>query len=376
MTADERIFLSAPDVRDLEVDAVVAAIESNWLAPVGPALNAFEGALAEATGRKHAIGLTSGTAALHLALLAAGARPGSRVYCSSLTFIGSASPIVHLGAHPVFIDSESHSWNIDPGLLRSALTDDAQHGRLPAAVVVVDLYGNCADYAEIVAACAEFEVPLIEDAAEALGATYRDAPAGSFGTSAILSFNGNKIITSSGGGALVTDDESVADRARYLSTQARQAAVHYEHTEIGFNYRMSNVLAALGHAQLTRLDERIERRTAIHARYTDFFEGVEGAEVLQAPQWGSSNHWLSCVTLTSPSGHGPSNVIAALDARNIESRPIWKPMHLQPVFADAETHLNGTAEHLFGAGMCLPSGSGMTDVELDRVIDCLDKELL
>lgn len=375
MTHD-RIFLSAPDVRDLELSYVTAAIESNWLAPVGPALTAFEAGLAEATGREFAVGLSSGTAALHLALLGAGVGPGDRVMCSSLTFVGSAAPIVHAGAKPVFIDSETHSWNMDPDLLRAALQADAERNDLPAAVVVVDLYGNCADYAALVGICDEFEVPLIEDAAESLGSTHGDRRAGSFGVAAILSFNGNKVITSSGGGAFITDDEAAADRARYLSTQARQPAVHYEHTEIGFNYRMSNVVAALGHAQLDRLDDRIARRTEIHQRYTDFFDGVDGAEVLAAPKWGTSNHWLSCVTFDAGARKTAGELITALEAENVESRPIWKPMHLQPVFADAEAHLSGVGERLFETGVCLPSGSGMTDAEHDRVIDCLAKELL
>lgn len=372
----DRIFLSAPDVRDLELAYVTAAIQSNWLAPIGPALTAFEAGLARATGRKFAVGLSSGTAALHLALLGVGATPDDRVYCSSLTFVGSASPIVHIGAKPVFIDSEERSWNMDPGVLQAALTADAARNELPAAVVVVDLYGNCADYDAIVDICSEFEVPLIEDAAESLGSTHGNRRAGSFGVSAILSFNGNKVITSSGGGALVTDDEAAAERVRYLSQQARQPAGHYEHTEIGFNYRMSNVLAALGHAQLDRLDDRIARRKAIHSRYTEFFTRVDGAEVLGAPEWGSSNHWLSCVTFGAGKPGITAQVIETLETQNIESRPIWKPMHLQPVFADAEAHLNGVSERLFDRGLCLPSGSGMTESELDRVIECLTKEHL
>lgn len=372
---ESRIFLSAPDVRDLERDYVMAAIDSNWIAPAGPDLEAFEIQLAEKTGRKHAVALSSGTAALHLALLNAGVGPGDEVIVSSLTFIGSVSPVVHIGATPVFIDSEPTSWNLDPALLAEELDRRSADGTLPAAVVVVDLYGNPANYQPIIAACRQHDVPMIEDAAEALGASHDLGPCGSLGHSAILSFNGNKITTSGGGGAYVTDSDEDADRARYLSTQARQTAVHYEHTEIGFNYRMSNVLAALGRAQVERLDDRIARRTEIHEAYASVADASDDVEVLQSPPWGAGNHWLTCLRLGANARAGATQVIDALAANNIESRPIWKPMHLQPVFDGATSVLNGTSEQIFSEGICLPSGSGMGDADLSRVLAVLAEKL-
>lgn len=372
---EARIFLSAPDVRDLERDYVMAAIDSNWIAPAGPDLDAFEVQLAEKTGRKHAVALSSGTAALHLALLNVGVEAGDEVFASTLTFVGSVSPIVHIGAHPVFIDSESTSWNLDPNLLSQELDRRSTEGSLPAAVVAVDLYGNPADYEAIVEICREHDVPLIEDAAESLGANHGLGPCGSFGTSAILSFNGNKITTSSGGGAYVTDSAEDAERARYLSTQARQAAVHYEHTEVGFNYRLSNILAALGRAQVERLEDRIARRCEIYTSYSHLVAELDHVDMLTPPPWGTGNHWLSCLQIGPESKSTPKDLIEALSRQNIESRPIWKPMHLQPVFENAEAVLNGTSERIFTQGICLPSGSGMDDADLERVLMALKKEL-
>ncbi len=371
-----RIHLSAPDLRDLERDRVLAAIDSGWIAPAGPDLARFEANLADVTGRAHAVALTSGTAALHLALLGAGVGPGDDVIVSTLTFIGSVTPVVFCGATPVFLDSEPTSWNMDPALLDAELTERASRNDLPKAVVIVDLYGNPADYASLVEVCGRHDVTLIEDAAEGIGANHEDGPCGSFGESAIVSFNGNKIITSSGGGALVTDDAEAAERARYLSQQARQPVVHYEHTELGFNYRMSNILAALGDAQLERLPERIARRSKIHAAYTEIFARNDGIEVLQPPSWGSSNHWLTVVQVDPESaGTTALALMTALDGADIESRPVWNPMHRQPVFAKNPARLNGVSDRLFANGLCLPSGSGMTDAQLDRVLDALAKEL-
>lgn len=361
-----RIYLSAPDIRDLERDYVMGAIDSGWVAPAGPELAAFEEGLAEATGRKHGVVLASGTGAIHLALLALGVGQGDDVLCSSLTFIGSASPIVHCGARPVFVDSEITDWNVDPALLESLLEDrKAGNQPMPKAAVVVDLYGNCADYERIAPILERYGIPLVEDAAEALGASRDGRPAGSWGAVAVLSFNGNKIITSGGGGAVVTDDEQMAERVRYLSTQARQKTLHYEHTEIGYNYRMSSLAAAFGRAQLASLDDRIGRRRDIHQFYGSFL-GDLGVELLDAP--GESNYWLSCGRVR---GHAPQQrrdaIIASLEAEDIESRPVWKPMHAQPIFADAEHHGGSISDSLFASGICLPSGSGMTDAELDRI---------
>lgn len=360
----DRIFLSSPDVTDAERRALLAAFDSGWIAPVGPDLSAFEAALAEWT-TGHVVALSSGTAALHLALLAAGVAPGDEVFVSTFTFAATANAVAYCGATPVFIDSEAASWNMSPGLLREALETAARSGRLPAAVVVVDLYGQCADYDPIVEACAEFDVPLIEDAAEALGATYRGRPAGSFGAAGVLSFNGNKIMTTSGGGALVARSPEEADRARYLATQARQPAVHYEHTEIGFNYRLSNLLAAIGIAQLERLPAMRSRRLEINARYRAALT-ADHVEFMPVPEWSDWNGWLSCVVFDD--GARRDAVMAALDAANIESRPLWKPLHLQPVFTDHPRRVDGTSEDLFERGLCLPSGSVLTDDDVERII--------
>ncbi len=371
-----RIFLSAPDVRQYERQYVMAAIDSNWIAPAGPDLSAFEDELATATGRKYAVGLTSGTAAIHLALLHLGVKPGDTVLCSSLTFAGSANPIIYCGATPVFIDSEITGWNIDPQLLRDELAERAKAGSLPAAAVVVDLYGNCARYDEIIPILAEYDVPLVEDAAEALGATYMGRPAGSYGEHGILSFNGNKIITSSGGGAFVSDSAEAADRVRYLSTQARQPLAYYEHTEIGFNYRLSNICAALGRAQLLTLPERIARRREINARYRQLFADVDGVSLLEPVPEAASNYWLTCAVVDSATcSLTRDQIIATLEVADIESRPVWKPMHLQPVFADAPRRENGTSERLFEQGICLPSGSGMAQADLERVLRCIETAL-
>ncbi|MCL4115980.1 UNVERIFIED_CONTAM: hypothetical protein GTU68_063324 [Idotea baltica] len=370
-----RIFLSAPDVRVHERDYLLNALDSNWIAPAGPHLDQFELELAAETGRSFAVGLASGTAALHLALLAAGVGPGDAVLCSSLTFIGSVSPISYCGARPIFVDSESATWNMDPELLRVGLSRAARAGTLPKAAVVVDLYGVAARYDQIVPLLDEYDIALVEDAAEALGASYKGARCGSFGSSAILSFNGNKIITSGGGGALVTDDEALATRARYLASQARQPAVHYEHTEVGFNYRLSNVSAALGSAQLATLPDRIARRREIEHAYRAQLEPL-GMVFLDVDRDWVRNHWLTTAQLKGANAHATRDaLIVALEDENIESRPVWKPMHLQPVFADAQRVVNGTSEALFETGICLPTGSGMTDEELDRVINAIKRFL-
>ncbi len=373
-----RIFLSAPDLRGWEVADVTAAIESGWLAPAGPDLERFETELSKWVGGQHCVALSSGTAALHLALLGVGVRPGDDVICSTLTFAASANAIVHAGANPVFVDSEASSWNLDPELLADELERRAQLGRLPAAVMTVDLYGQCCDYDRIAPLCARYGVPLIEDAAEALGATYRDRPAGSFGVVGVFSFNGNKIITASGGGMLATADPDLADRSRYLATQARQPAAHYEHTEVGFNYRLSNVLAALGRSQLRDLEARVDRRRALNRRYRQALADVPGVEFMPEADHCRSTFWLTCLTIDparSPGGIDREGVRLALEDDDIESRPVWKPMHRQPVYADAPALLTGVSDHLFDQGLCLPSGSGMTDDDVDRVLTRLTAAL-
>lgn len=368
---DDQIFLSAPDVRDLERSYVLDAIDSNWIAPAGPYLDRFEQALAVATDRSYAVALSSGTAAIHLALLQAGVKPGDTVLCSTLTFVGSVAPIIYCGAKPFFIDSAPEEWCMDPSLLERALTTLLAKGTRPSAAIVVDLYGSCARYDEIVSLLDKFEVPLIEDAAEALGSRYLGRKAGSFGESAILSFNGNKIITSSGGGAFVTNDQQSADRARFLSTQARVPAVHYEHEEVGFNYRMSNICAAIGLAQLERLDAKIRRRREIFATYQVALANIEGVEFIDQAADRESNRWLSVALLTDRTVNERNEVITTLERSGIESRPVWKPMHLQPVFKPFKAILNGSAERLFDTGICLPSGSGMSDDDIQRVITSL-----
>lgn len=362
-----RVFLSAPDVGDVERQALLDAFDGGWIAPVGPDLNAFEAILTERTGR-HAVALASGTAALHLALLQVGVGHGDRVAVSTFTFAASANAVAYCGAVPIFIDSELTSWNMSAELLDIALSDADDRDRPIKAVVIVDLYGQSVDHEAIAAVCNRHGVPVVEDAAEALGASYRDQPCGSFGDVGVLSFNGNKIMTTSGGGALLCDDRDEAARARYLATQARQPAAHYEHNEIGFNYRLSNLLAALGTAQLSRLDSMIARRLEINSHYRSALAEFPLA-MMPIPEWSGWNGWLTCVVFHEPSVR--DRVMKSLDADDIESRPLWKPLHLQPAWANAERHVDGTSESLFEHGLCLPSGSVLTDEDLERVISRL-----
>jgi pyridoxal phosphate-dependent aminotransferase EpsN len=370
--AVSRIFLSPPDVRGPEREMLLAALDSGWVAPVGPDLDAFEAELAARCGMPHAVGLASGTAALHLALLLAGVGPGDDVLVPTLTFAATANAVTYVGARPCFVDSEAATWNVSPELLAAELDDRRRRGDLPAAVVTVDLYGQCADHGAVVPQFEELGIPVIEDAAEALGATWGGRPAGGFGRYGILSFNGNKLITTSGGGALLCHARADAERARYLATQARQPAVHYEHTEVGFNYRLSNLLAAFGRGQLATLEDRIARRRDIRARYADVLADVPGVELAPIDPRGTTNAWLTCATFEpGVAPCGPEDVRLALEASDIESRPVWKPMHAQPVFAANPARVDGTADRLFATGLCLPTGSAMTDADLDRVLDAL-----
>lgn len=365
----KRIYLSPPDMTGAEREALLRAFDSNWIAPLGPEVNAFERELAERVGVADAAALSSGTAALHLALVLLDVAPGDEVWTSTLTFAATANAIRYVGATPVFIDSERQTWNMDPELLAEGLREAATKGRLPKAVVVVDLYGQCADYERILAACNEYEVPVVEDAAEALGATYRGRAAGSFGVIGTLSFNGNKIITTSGGGALVADDAALVERARYLASQARRPAAHYQHDEVGYNYRLSNLLAALGRAQLGRLDELIERRRGIHRRYREALEELEGVEFLSEGPHQRSNCWLTCaLTDEERLGAGPDRIREHLEKHDIEARPVWKPMHLQPAYESCRTIGGTVASDLYRRGLCLPSGSTLGPESLHRVI--------
>ena len=371
MAADPpiRIFLSPPEVGPDERALLLDAFDSNWIAPLGPHVDGFERDVADYLGVGHAVALSSGTAALHLSLLVHGVQAGDRVLCPTMTFIASANAIRYVGAEPVFVDVEADSWNLDPALVDKELTAAAANGHRYAAVMSVDLYGRCCDYEELERICAEHGVPLIEDAAEALGARYRGRAAGSFGDVGVLSFNGNKIITTSGGGMLLTENVEVAERVRHLATQAREPAPHYEHQEIGFNYRLSNLLAAIGRGQLAHLDRKVARRRAIEAGYRERLEGLPGlrfapgADALHSP-----NAWLTCLTIDpGVAGVTREDVRTHLRSLGIEARPIWKPMHLQPVFAGSHAVGGQVAEALFADGLCLPSGSSLTDAELDEI---------
>jgi pyridoxal phosphate-dependent aminotransferase EpsN len=365
----DRIYLSPPDVGSAEIEHVLEAFQSNWIAPAGPNLDAFEEDFAVVVGSKHAVAVSSGTAALHLALRLAGVGPGDEVLCSSLTFIASAAPITYLGANPVFIDSEDQSWNMDPALACAVIEQKVKAGKKPKALVLVHLYGQSADIAPIKACCDKHGVKLIEDAAEALGATYGEASPGSFGLAGIHSFNGNKIITTGGGGMLVTDDAELAKQARYLATQARDAAPHYQHSTVGYNYRLSNISASIGLGQLTRLSGKVSRRRGHFKAYAEAFKDLPGVVMQPEAAWGESTRWLTCLTIDPKiAGVTREQVRLALEAENIEARPVWKPMHLQPVFAGAEMHGGKVSERLFEHGLCLPSGAGLSAEERDRVI--------
>lgn len=355
-----RIYLSPPDITEVEKALVMDALDSGWVAPLGPHVDAFEAEIAAFAGVKHAVALSSGTAALHLGLLTLGVGPGDHVLVPTLTFGATAFAVTYTGATPVFVDSERTSWNIDPDLVADYL---ANAKVLPKAVVPVDLFGRTADYDRLLTICAEYGVPVLADSAEALGAWHGERPAGSQGHAAVFSFNGNKIMTTSGGGMLVTNDGDLADRVRYLSTQARQPVPWYEHTDIGFNYRMSNVLAALGRGQLQRLPGIVERRREIQEQYAKLLVGL--VDVVTDPPWGTSNAWLTTGLLTD--GLKPDDVTSALASEQIEARHIWKPMHLQPVFTEAPRVGGEVAEDLFARGICLPSGQRMTDADVAAV---------
>jgi dTDP-4-amino-4,6-dideoxygalactose transaminase len=374
--SSDRILMSKPDVGQLEEQYVVSALRSGWIAPLGPDVDAFEAEIKERIGVNHAVALASGTAALHLGLLALEVGQGDIVVTSTMTFAATANAIVYTGATPYFVDSDPVTGNMDPELLDQALSELERAGTPAAAVVPVDLLGKAADYTRIEAICETHAVPLFCDAAESLGACHVGRPAGSFGRASVFSFNGNKIMTTSGGGMLVTDDEQLARNVRYLSTQARQPVVHYEHTDIGYNYRMSNLLAALGRAQLSRLDDMIGQRREWRSRYREFFSGVQGIEIFGGPEDDEDNFWLSSVVidpLVAPVSADELRHI--MDHANIETRPLWKPMHLQPVFVNAPRLVNGTSELFFENGLTLPSGSAMSEIQFSGVLAALGQAI-
>ena len=362
------ILLSTPHIGEQELKFVQEAFDTNWIAPVGPHIDAFEQEFSQVVGTKYAAALSSGTAALHLALKLAGVTAGDEVFCSTFTFIASISPITYLGAKPVFIDSDRTSWNMDPNLLATTLAQKDRIGKLPKAVVLVHLYGQSADIEPILQECDRYGIPLIEDAAEALGATYKNTSPGTWGRAGIFSFNGNKIITTSGGGMLVSGDRELISQAKFLATQARDPQPHYEHTEIGFNYRLSNVSAGIGRGQLMMLKERVAARRRNFAFYQETLGDLPGIEFMPEADFGTSTRWLSCLTFDpNVGGIDREQVRLKLLAHQIETRPVWKPMHLQPVFSNCECANNGIAEDLFHKGLCLPSGSNLKDEELQRV---------
>ena len=363
------ILLSTPHMGEQELEFVKEAFETNWIAPVGPHVDAFEPEFCQVIGVRHAAAVSSGTAALHLALRLIGVEAGDEVFCSTLTFIATASPITYLGAMPVFIDSDRTSWNMNPDLLREALEQRAKIGKLPKALVLVHLYGQSADIDPILEVCNTFEVPLVEDAAESLGATYKGRSPGSFGKVSIFSFNGNKIITTSGGGMLVSDDPDLVSKARFLATQARDPAPHYQHSEIGYNYRLSNVLAGIGRGQLRVLEQRVQARRRNFEVYQQALGKLPGIEFMPEASFGRATRWLSCITINPAEfGANREQVRSSLAEQQIEARPVWKPLHLQPVFAGCESIGGAVSEDLFKYGLCLPSGSNLTNEDLEQVI--------
>jgi dTDP-4-amino-4,6-dideoxygalactose transaminase len=371
-----RIYLSPPDISKQDRSAIDSAFDSGWVAPVGPDLDAFEAEVAKRVNRSYACAVNSGTSALHLALLALDIKPGDKVICPSLTFAGCAFPISYCGAEPVFVDSETETWNMDPGLLQKALKTLADEGSKPKAVIVVQIYGQCAKMDEIIALCKAHQIPLIEDAAESLGASYKGKPAGSFGDLSFLSFNGNKIITTSGGGMLLGNDQALVEKARYFSQQAREPVLHYEHKAIGYNYRLSNLLAALGRSQITDLDRRIAVRKEHFQTYAESLGKLPGISFMPISDDGSPNYWLSCLIVDdSQTKVTRDTLIHICDQASIEVRPTWKPLHLQTVFQAKQKFGGAISEDLFNHGLCLPSGSSLTHQERDKVISILTSAL-
>ncbi|MCP3029197.1 aminotransferase class I/II-fold pyridoxal phosphate-dependent enzyme [Halobacillus sp. A5] len=354
------------------------AFKSNWIAPVGPNIDAFEKEIADYVGAKGAVAVSSGTAAIHLALSILNVQKGDRVFCSSLTFVATANPILYQGAEPVFIDSEPDTWNMSPKALEAALVQAVKDNKLPKAVIVVHLYGQSAKMVEISALCDEYGVPLIEDAAESLGSTYKSKHTGTIGDLGLYSFNGNKIITTSGGGMLVSDDMEALRRAKFLATQARDQAVHYQHSTLGFNYRMSNLLAGVGRAQLQAIEHRVAARRRLFKRYEQMLSWLPGIRFMPEYNGTKSNRWLTTFTI-NPNISTVTNkdIIENLSLRSIEARPVWKPLHLQPLFKGCQyfTHepFNSVSEKLFVTGVCLPSGSSLSDLEQNRVIDLIQE---
>ena len=380
METEKRIYLSSPHMSGREISYIEDAFATNWVAPLGPHVEAFESELAEYLKIEAASALISGTAAIHLALLLLGVKTGDLVFCSSLTFAATANPILYLDAEPVFIDSEPETWNMSPSALEKALVVANKKNHLPKAIIIVNLYGQSADYKSLLRLSEQYEIPVIEDAAESLGATYENKMSGSIGALGILSFNGNKIITTSGGGALVSNNPDFIKRARYLSTQARLPARHYEHAEVGYNYRMSNVLAGIGRGQLGVLEERVKARRAVFELYNRAFKDYSGFQFMPEAKFGRSTRWLTTLTVDpSLCGVNRDQIIDTLEKENIEARPVWKPMHLQSLYSrcDNYEHEEGSSVsgRLYNLGLCLPSGSNLSNEEQEKVIGCIRRLL-
>lgn len=371
----DKIWLSSPHMGGGEQKYVQEAFDTNWIAPLGPNVSGFEQDLEKYLGGNHHVAaLSSGTAALHLALIVLGVQAGDEVICQSMTFSASANPIVYLGATPIFVDSEAVTWNLCPIALETAIVDRISLGKKPKAIIAVHLYGVPFNVAEIRKIAKIYQIPIIEDSAEALGSSYDNQKCGTLGDIGILSFNGNKIITTSGGGALVTKDPKIKEKVVFLATQARDNAPHYQHSEIGYNYRMSNVCAGIGRGQMEVLEDHVQARRAMHAFYLDIFKNIEGITVFQATSESYANYWLSAIIVDESKTNGITREQLRLlfEAENIETRPLWKPMHLQPVFANSPYYGAKTAESLFEKGLCLPSGSNLTDLERDRIQKVVD----
>lgn len=369
-----KIYLSSPHMGGTEMKYVQEAFDANWIAPLGPNVEGFEKSLESHLGNEyHVAALSSGTAALHLALILLGVQAGDEVICQSMTFSASANPIVYQGATPIFVDSEVATWNICPKQLEIAIEDRISKGKKPKAIIAVHLYGMPFKVEEVLEIASKYDIPVVEDSAEALGSTYKDRPCGSFGEIGILSFNGNKIITTSGGGALVSRSKEQKEKAVFLATQARDTAPHYQHSEIGYNYRMSNICAGIGRGQMEVLEKHVRLRRKMNSFYADVFSGVPGVSVFTEPdEKFYSNHWLSCITIDAAvAGFTSEDIRIALEKENIECRPLWKPMHLQPVFAQAPFYGEGVSDKLFENGLCLPSGSNLKDIERQRIMNAL-----
>ncbi|WKG28843.1 DegT/DnrJ/EryC1/StrS family aminotransferase [Priestia aryabhattai] len=377
---NSKIYLSPPHMSGDEKRYIDEAFETNWIAPLGPNVDAFEKELASSVGVSEAVAVSSGTAAIHLALSLLEVTKGDIVFCSTLTFVASANPIIYQGAEPVFIDSEPETWNMSPEALKRALQDAFIQGKLPKAAIVVNLYGQSAKMDQILSLCNQYNVPVIEDAAESLGSTYKGKASGSFGKFGVYSFNGNKIITTSGGGMLVSNDIDALQKARFLATQARDYAPHYQHSQLGYNYRMSNILAGVGRAQLQVLENRVETRRKIFERYYQELSGLSGITFMPELSNTKTNRWLTVLTVNEKeAGISAAELVQAFTEQNIEARPVWKPLHMQPLFKGARYYSHeenkDVAHQLFKTGICLPSGSSMTENEQNKVIKCLKKGL-